>query len=238
MLALFLFATYGKVPPRLLTYEEMHSQLMEVVFQDIQPVVLETISHGESLENLCRWPKYSENMTCMYVMLFEVICQEEAPTHLTFMGFENIGTIHYAYLPPDLKCLTISCCEQTYELQTRLLPTNLRELNMAGNKIYGPIDMQNLPRKIEVFDVSQNYIKGPISLQGLPPNLKVAKLWDNRIKQRLVPCDPLPSGVTCVDLTINRVREIRFFMREGEDYGGSGRIEDIMLGMKITTEFH
>ena len=233
MLAFFLFATDGQVLSRLLTHEEMHSQLMEVVFQDIHPVVLETISQGESLENLCRWPKYSEDL-----MLFVVICQEAAPTHLTFMGFENIGTIHYAYLPPDLKCLTISWCEQTYELHTRLLPPNLRELNMLGNKIYGTVDMQSLPRKIEVFDVSQNCIKGPISLQRLPPFLKIAKLWDNRIKQRVVLCDPLPSGVTCMDLTVTKVREIRFFMREGEDYGGSGRIEDIMPGMKITTEFH
>ena len=209
---------------------------MEVVFQDIHPVVLDSISQGESLENLCRWPKYSEEL-----MLFVVICPStspEAPTHLTLMGFENIGTIHYAYLPPDLKNLTISWCEQTYELRTRLLPPNLRELNMVGNKIYGTIDMQNLPRKIEVFDVSQNCITGPISLRGLPPNLKNVHLWHNRIKQRVIPCDPLPSGVTCVDLKVNKVREIRFFMREGEDYGGSGRIEDIMPGMKITTEFH
>ena len=171
--------------------------------------------------------------------LFSRVCAQATLTHLAFMGFANIGAIHYEFLPPGVKDLAISRCGQCYVLHTRLLPKNLQELNMSGNKIHGTIDMQNLPRKLETLDLSQNLITGPISLQRLPPSLEITKLWSNKIKQRVVPCDPLPPGVTRIDLGLNKVREVRFDMGEGGDYGGNGRIEEIMTGIDcITTQIH
>ena len=230
MLSLLLVATDVQEIPLALAHTEMQNALVQAVFQDIDPRVLHTISQCESLEDLCRWPKYNEDLK-----LFAVICAVTAPTHLTFIGFDNIGTIRYAYLPPDLKNLTISWCEQIYELHTRLLPKSLQELNMSQNKIYGTIDMQNLPQNLETLDVSENLITGPISLQRLPPTLKSASLWSNKIEQRVVPCDPLPPGVTRIDMEFNKIGEVCFSLHEAGDYGGNGRIEEIMRKMKITT---
>ena len=230
MLSLFLSATDVQALPLALAHIEMQNALIQAVFQDIDPDVLHAISQGEALENLCGWPRFIQDD-----QIFGVTCHKTTPMQLGFVGFANIDRIHYEYLPPFTECFTIMRCAQCYALHTRLLPRGLRELNMSQNKIYGTIDMQNLPQKIEVFDVSRNLITGPISLRGLPPTLRDAYLWNNRIDQRLLPCDPLPSNVMCIALRGNSIGEVCFSLREAGDYGGNGQIEQIMREVNITT---
>ena len=233
MLSLIILAAEAVERPLARTHMQMHRSLLGAVFQDVDPDIVQTTARGRPVASLCDWQIYDQGM-----QLFSRVCAEAKLTHLAFMGFASIGAIHYEFLPPGVKDLVISRCAQCYVLHTRLLPWDLRELNMEQNNIYGTIDMQNLPQKIEVFDVSQNCITGPISRQRLPPTLKKAELWDNKIKQRFVPCDPLPPVVTRKNLQLNKVREIHFAKGEGGDYSGNGRIEEIMPGMKITTHIH
>ena len=168
--------------------------------------------------------------------LFTVHYRSYFLIYLHLVGFARIGRVHYEYLPPSIELLIVSSCKQKYKLETRLLPRRLRELDMSFNKLFGSIDMQRLPPKLETLDVSQNLITGLISLQRLPPTLKSASLWSNKIEQRVVPCDPLPPGVTRIGLGNNKVREVRFVSEWG-DFGGSCPIEEIMPNIDwITTE--
>ena len=230
-------------PSFALTRTEMQNALIQAVFQSIDPNVLHSISRAKPLVRLCDWPTFSQERPGgaglgSNVQLFSVTCRRAAPIHLTFMEFANIGRIAYECLPPSLEKLIISRCEQRYVLQTRFLPRSLIELNMSWNKIYGTVDMQSVPRNLEVFDVSWNRITGPISLQDLPPTLKTVNLPRNKIVQRVVPCDPLPSNLQSIDLYRNRIGEVCFALREAGEYGGEGRVEEIIPGMKITTALY
>ena len=204
--------------------------LMHAALKEISPEILAKISGDMPLARICDWESYRAEL-----QLFRVYCSTTTPTHLSFMGFESIGNIHYEYLPPDVKHLTIYRCEQSYRLHTRLLPRELAELDMGRNKIFGAIDLQCLPRTLQNFNLCNNLITGPISLVRLPPHLKTVQLRYNKIKQRIVLCDPLPATVTSIDLRLNKVREICFRVYEGEAYGGKAEISQIMPEMKVTT---
>ena len=211
----------------------MNVSLMHTALKEISPEIRAMISGDMPLAQICDWESY--RVDCQ---LFRVYCSTTTLTHLAFMGFEAIGTIHYEYLPPDVKHLTIYGCEQSYRLHTRLLPRELAELDMGRNKIFGAIDLQCLPRTLQNFNLCNNLITGPISLVRLPPHLKSVQLRYNKIKQRIVPCDPLPETVTGIDLRFNKVHEVCFRVYEGEAYGGKGEISKIIPEMKVTTLTH
>ena len=220
-------AAHGSVSQKI-DLMAVRTALLKRTFGEVRSLELATLSQNRSLAEICEWPVYKADYE-----MFGVSCTEDVLTTLIIIGNRTIGNIHYEYLPADLEYLSIYSCDQNFELHTRLLPRCLRELNFGRNEICGTVDLQTLPPHLERFDASVNQIVGPIALTDLPKTLTSLLLYSNRIKQRIVPCDPLPAGMAHLDLRDNKIREVHIQMDQNGGHGGHSPIQEVIPGVKV-----
>ena len=231
MLPLLFLTADAEGPPSVRSHRDMQRVLMHAAFQDMDKEIIQQVSTGMALGDLCRWPMHREPPE-----LFTVHCRSNFLTALQLVGFARIGRVHYEYLPPSIELLIVSSCKQKYKLETRLLPRRLREINMSFNKLYGSIDMQHLPPNLEKINLLWNKIVGPISLQRLPPKLISAELHHNAIRQHTVPCGRLPARLERVDLRANSVHKVVIFESAADGCRDDVEIKAIFPEMKVTRE--
>ena len=123
--------------------------------------------------------------------------------------YKSFGDFSISDLPATVRRISITECGQNYQLETRLLPRELRTLNMESNHIFGTVDLQSLPHKIVKFDVKRNLITGPVVLSGLPPFLEIIDLSDNDIEQKVVYYEHIPEHIAFINLRNNKIGDIQ-----------------------------
>ena len=159
--------------------------LLMVRFYDEIPEtgVLRITNHRQ--RDVCSW----EGIMCRNGCIVSIVYKERM-----------LGNFKIAFAPPTLTTLTVIHCEQSYEVETRMLPRQIVSLNLNRNRIFGELDLTKLPPRMVNFEIAYNHIKGPIVVRDLPESLKLIDLSNNPLKQHTLFYENLPPGLKSIRL--------------------------------------
>ena len=104
------------------------------------------------------------------------------------------------------------------EIDTRMLPAELRHANIAEASLHGSINMQTLPVKLIILRLQRNFLSGAILLGLLPPKLQVLNLADNPFSRVYVSNRSLPKFLTEVTFrSPKKGKKIPILSVDGDD---------------------
>ena len=191
-LNLFLFADLSEESIE----RERQDILMKRFFSAAKVQFVETISHGNINTEVCGEAPW-ERIVCVGWAVDGVWISDIDP-----------GKLLLPFVPSLVKTLGISNCNQKYPVDTRLLPREVRYVEMRNNKIYGSLNLATLPQNLEWFSAPHNRISGMIALTMLPPKFERLDLSYNQITQDTVYYGSLPETVSYITLVKNKILHI------------------------------
>ena len=143
---------------------ELQAILMERFFQEVDGEAIQAMSEGQSYHDICQWNLKREKPFTLSTFKAECV---EGDLYTILISFIPRGNFHIGFLPNALVSLQINDSLQSYVLDTRRLPRDLRNLLLQYNRIFGSLNLQSLPLQIEQVMLRGNLVSGPIALVGL-----------------------------------------------------------------------
>ena len=165
--------------------------LMDLFFADITPQHLRGLSESSFTD-----PGHNDYCTGFWK---GISCSGATVTEIAYAE-RAVGAFRFHELPPTIKRLSISDCQQTARLHTRRLPRELVILSLSKNQIHGSIDLTTLPPPLKKAFLWNNLLTDPISLCHLPVHLILLELQGNRISQKVVWYDNMPETIRTIQL--------------------------------------
>ena len=173
--------------------------LLEHFFSAIDSACMGQRMDNQTIYEACNWKLVPD---------FAIECLHGIVNRMRFDSVQH-GNFVLEYLPSTVERTSIHNCKQTYQLQTRMLPREMRCISVSKNLIFGTIDLQRLPPRMHTLDVSQNNISGPIVQRDLPDTLRNVLIYHNKIQQDVLYYEYLPETLLMVSLGQNSIRLIR-----------------------------
>ena len=162
--------------------------------------------------NSSGWEEISTLKTKEEIIYFDdicdymgITCRDTEVTEVLFRDFIH-GNFQIGYLPHSVEVVDISYSRQTFQLETRAFPRQLRSIQLFINLITGSIDLTNLPTNLEEAHFDGNQLTGPISLTCLPRTLRILHLGMNPIAQHTVLVGALPPHIETIALPTRNKR--------------------------------
>ena len=176
-----------------------HRQAQKLLMQEVLSTVnmhfIDVISNGKPQSDICgKW----QGITCRRGL----VCEMEF-TH------RQVGNFQIEYLPKHLRKLDLSYCHQKYSLCPRRFPSEIVEILLSTNNLFGTVEISSFPPKVKRINLANNCLVGPIRFVDSPPNIVDVHLEDNRIQQNIVFYSGIPQSARHIHVqAYNRIGRI------------------------------
>ena len=147
-------------------FTEKQNTLIRWFSMDWYPSMRDRIIGPKQEQEICLWKGFE--------------CTDDTLTAIEFRDL-NMGNCFLSFIPPTVRRVEISGCQQSYGLRTRRFPREARRIDLRINAIFGTVDLTTLPQHIASFLLTSNEMTGPINLTQLPEALTELFLDGNPI---------------------------------------------------------
>ena len=211
---------------------EAQKSLMRSFFARIPESALTSIHHGNFEGDACDGPETKKWKG--------VMCTDGVINSIDF-SLLLAGQFTMACIPPDVQNVQINSCNQQWQLDTGVLPRELRRLGARHNMISGTVDLRRLPQHTVEVSLDWNEITAPVYLTELPRAFETLSLNNNLIQQKDVPYGNLPSSLQSVEIednSVKRLTKVAEDLHEYQDVGvyGSSMYSDDFIRSTIEQE--
>ena len=128
--------------------------------------------HDSAIERLLRYKVLSLGLNFNEICKWDGVCCENGSViRILWKTSIKIEYLDADWLP---NAVTELCLyrQRVKTLNTRLLPRDLRILEIIECGVRGEVDFKNLPERLQALNLSENNISGTLNLSYLPPNIR------------------------------------------------------------------